>query len=163
MPECLFTFSCVMYCHTTVGMTKEMQEDVVCSWTMDTPNRHSTTAAHQPPSRVWRFTARAQRRCPSVASASGESETSLWAILIHADSRFTIMVASEFISSFDPQRLVHLLLIRPDRFTSASPLFPPSRALSARLVDAPCRGGRTPTAFRFLQQVDVEAGRGGTF
>lgn len=73
------------------------------------------------------------------------------------------MVASELISSLEPQRLVHLLLIRPERFTSAAPLVPPSRALSARFVDAPCRSGITSTAFRFLQQVDVEAGRGGTF
>lgn len=125
------------------------------------PHRHSTTARHQLPSGFRRLTARLQRRCLSVASPSGGSETSLWRSLIHTNSRVIVVVASKFICSFDAEGRVHLLLIL-HRLTSAS-LFTHSRALSARFVDAPDRRERASAAFRFLQQVDVEAANGELF
>lgn len=82
-------------------------------------------------------------------------------ILIHTNSRYIVVVASKCICSFDAERRVHLLLI-PDRLTSAS-LFSPSRALSVLFVDAPDRSEIVSTAFRFLQQVDVEAASGELF
>lgn len=81
--------------------------------------------------------------------------------LIHTNSQFTVVVVSKCICSFYAERRVHLLLIL-DRLTSAS-LFSPSRALSARVVDAPDRCEIASTAFWFLQQVDVEAASGELF
>lgn len=152
-----FTLDWAKNDHTNVWMSKEIHKDAVW-WTLDI---HTATAPPPDislPSGFRRFTARLQRRRLSVISTSGESETSLLDILIHTNSRLIVVVASECVCSFDAERRVHLLLIL-DRLTSAS-LFTPSRALSARFVDAP---GRSERAFRFRQQVDVGAASGGTF
>lgn len=78
------------------------------------------TATHQLPCGFRRFTARVQRRYLSVAPASGTAKHH-FGDLIHNKYQFTAAAASTRICSFEAERRVHLLLIRLDRFTSASP------------------------------------------
>lgn len=121
------------------------------------PHRHSTTARHQIP--AFHSHGAASLSIGSI-SLRGKPNITL-EILIHTNSRLTAAPASKFVCSFDAERRVHLLLI-VDRLTSAPVLFP-SSALSARSVDAPDRSEIASTAFRFLQQVDVDTASGELF
>lgn len=84
-------------------------------------------------------------------------------ILIHTEHQFAAMAASKRICSFDAERRVHLLLIRPDRFTSASPRSRRAAHFLPALSTLRVGVETARAAFRFLQQVDGEAAGGGTF
>lgn len=127
-------------------------------WTSTPPQYHRQTSASE---RIPAFHSHSAASL-SIGSITLRGKRNITLeILIHTNSRLIVVVVSRFICSFDAERRVHLLLIL-DRLTSA-PVLLPSRALSARFADAPDRSEIASTAFRFLQQVDVETASGELF
>lgn len=130
-------------------LSKEIHED---GWTTDDGPRHRHTSASV---RIPAFHSPGAASLSIGSSSLGDSEASLRRFnsqqipvhghgCVHTYLQFRgRKTRSSLINSAGP---LHIRLS----------LVTPSRALSPRFVDAPCRSGTDWTAFRFLQQVDEE-------